>query len=333
MLQTFRHLLRRRSRLILTGLGLSLLLAHAAHATIVERVVAVVGERAILLTDLRQRATPFLLKVYEQPLPDAQRNAAISQVYKATLERMVEEELEQKAAAEAHITVTSEEIDQALRVIASQNGIQPETLIEEAGRQGMNETQYRAELRRQVMQQKMANLRLQGRVRVTDDDIRASYQRLLMQERSQLDFRAAQIVIEIPPGADKATIQEKQELANSLRRRANNGEDFAALVAQYSNDQASKKFGGLLPTQKPIEQPENIARAVMNLNLGHTSRPIRHGHAFVLLKLIERAPSSLPPYEDAKAQLRERVYMEKMGVARRNWLDSLKRRTHVEVRL
>ena len=333
MLQLFKHLLRRRSRLILTGLGLGLLVAHAAQATIVERVVAVVGERAILLTDLRQRATPFLLKVHAEPLPAAQRNAAISQVYRATLERMVEEELEQRAAAQAKITVSSEEIDQALRVIASQNGIQPEQLIDEAGRQGMSETQYRAELRRQVTQQKMANLRLQGRVRVTDDDIRSTYQRLLMQERSQLDFRAAQIVIAIPPGADKATIQRKREFASTLQRRANGGEDFAGLVAQYSDDQASKKFGGLLPTQKPIEQPESMARAVMNLDLGRTSRPIRHGNSFVLLKLIERAPSSLPPFEDAKAQLRERVYMEKMGAARRQWLESLKRRTHVEVRL
>jgi len=333
MLQLLKQPLRRRARLILAGLGFGLLVAHAAHATIVERVVAVVGERAILLTDLRQRATPFLLKVYAEPLPDAQRNAAISQVYKATLERMVEEELEQRAAAQAKISVTSEEIDQALRVIASQNGIQPEQLIDEAGRQGMNETQYRAELRRQVTQQKMANLRLQGRVRVTDDDLRSTYQRLLMQERSQLDFRAAQIIIAVPPGANKAAVRQKQELANSLRRRANAGEDFAALVAQYSDDQASKKFGGLLPTQKPIELPESIARAVMNLDLGRTSRPIRTGSAFVLLKLIERAPTSLPPFEDAKDQLRERVYMEKMGAARRKWLESLRRRTHVEVRL
>lgn len=314
-------------------LGSALFSGGVAHATVIERVVAVVGERAILLSDLRQRATPFLLKVYSQALPDAQRNAAISQVYRVTLDRMVEEELEQKAAAQAHVTVTSQEIDQALRVIASQNGIPAEQLIEEAQRQGMTETQYRAELRRQVMQQKMANLRLQGRVRVTEDDLKSTYQRLLLQERSQLDFRAAQIVIALPPGADKKTITKKRELGESLRRRANRGEDFGELVARYSDDAATKKFGGLLPPQKPIEQPEAVARAVMNLELGHTSRPILTGNSFVVLKLIERAPSSLPPYEQARGQLRERVYMEKMAAARQQWLESLRRRTHVDIRL
>lgn len=314
----------------LSCVGLS---SNVARATIVERVVAVVGERAILLSDLKQRATPFLLKVHGQEMPDAQRNAAISQVYRATLDRMVEEELEHKAAAQARITVTSEEIDQALRVIASQNGIPPEQLIDEAKRQGMTETQYRAELRRQVLQQKMANLRLQGRIRVTEDDLQSTYQRLVMQERAQLDFRAAQLVLVIPRGADEATIAQKRALANQLQARANAGEDFSELVRKYSDDEASKQFGGLLPPQKPIEQPEPIARAAMHLELGRASRPIRFKNTFIILKLIERAPSSLPPYEQAQDQLRERVYMEKMAKARRHWLDNLRRRTHVEVRL
>jgi peptidyl-prolyl cis-trans isomerase SurA len=104
-------------------------------------------------------------------------------------------------------------------------------------------------------------------------------------------------------------------------------------VLKYSEDEASKRVGGLLPPQKPIEQPEPIARAAMNLELGSTSRPIRYNQTFIILKLIERAPSSLPPFEQARDQLRERVYMEKMGKARRHWLDALRRRTHVEVRL
>lgn len=320
-------------RLTLCALAALLLVASAANATIVERVVAVVGERAILLSDLRKRATPFLLKVYGQSLPDAQRNAAISQVYRATLERMVEEELEQKAAAQARVTVTGQEIDQALKVIAAQNGIPPEQLIDEAKRQGMTETEYRAELRRQVIQQKMANLRLQGRIRVTEDDIQSTYQKLMRQERSQLDFRAAQIVLVIPEGADDTTLRAKRNLANQLQKRANAGAEFAELVRQYSQDPASRKLGGLLPPQKPIELPESIARAVMNLELGETSRPIRFGNALILLKLIEREPSSLPPYEEAQRQLRERVYMEKMAKAREHWLEALRRRTHVEIRL
>jgi len=138
-----------------------------AEATVVERVVAIVGERAILLSDLRDRARPFLLKVYQDVPNGAQRAAAISQLYKTLIERMVDEELEQRAAGRARIVVTAKEIDDAIARIAAQNGISVERLVEEAARSGLNERHYRNEVRRQVLEAKLLNLKLQGRIRVS----------------------------------------------------------------------------------------------------------------------------------------------------------------------
>jgi peptidyl-prolyl cis-trans isomerase SurA len=53
----------------------------------------------------------------------------------------------------------------------------------------------------------------------------------------------------------------------------------------------------------------------------------------MVLKLVERGPSQLPEYDKAKPQLQTRVYAEKMDAARRQWLDGLRKRTHVDIRL
>jgi peptidyl-prolyl cis-trans isomerase SurA len=53
----------------------------------------------------------------------------------------------------------------------------------------------------------------------------------------------------------------------------------------------------------------------------------------VIFKLVERAPSQLPPFEQAEMQLLQRVQLRKMEKVRRRWLDDMRRRTHVEVRL
>src|SRR5262245_2903651 len=86
-----------------------LLSAHAAHAGVVERVVAIVEDRAILLSELRERAQPFLAQL--AAAQEAQRAAASSQLQSTLLHRMVDEELEHRAAARAHITVTAQEIE------------------------------------------------------------------------------------------------------------------------------------------------------------------------------------------------------------------------------
>ncbi|MEQ9317600.1 MAG: hypothetical protein RIF41_00525, partial [Polyangiaceae bacterium] len=50
-------------------------LAPTSEAVVVERVVAVVGEKAILLSDLRRRARPFLVRLYAQ-IPSGPQRAA-----------------------------------------------------------------------------------------------------------------------------------------------------------------------------------------------------------------------------------------------------------------
>src|SRR5690606_16970369 len=151
-----------------------------ARAAIVERVVAVVGERAILLSDVRERSKAFLLRVYDTVPPGPQRDAAISQIYRAVLNKMVEEELEDTAAARAGVVVPARETDQACARVAAQDGLPPGALIAEAKRSGLSEEQYRQELRRQLLQAKLAILRLQGRIRVTENDLKRAYRAMVL---------------------------------------------------------------------------------------------------------------------------------------------------------
>ena len=88
-----------------------------------------------LLSDLRSRATPFLVQVHSSVPVGAQRNAAISQVYKAVLQKIIDEELEEKAASQAKVVVSAREVDEAIERVATQNRITSERLLAEAGRE------------------------------------------------------------------------------------------------------------------------------------------------------------------------------------------------------
>lgn len=310
----------------LLGVALSTLLSQPAQATVIERVVAVIGDRAILLSDLKARAQPFLIQVTQGVQPGAQRSAAISQVYKGVLDKIVDEELEERAAIQAKINVTSKEIDDAILRVAAQNQITPQKLLSEAARTGVNEPQYRDELRRQLLQAKLVNVRLQGRIRVTDEDLQLAYHKLVLEERQKLNLRVAWI--RIPGGSDgsgRALAERVAEAAHS--------QEFAQLARQFSQDRATRDTGGQLPQTKLAELPTGVARASLDLQVGEASPPLRIGDDYVIVRVNSRDSSQLPAFEEARRELGDRVYMEKMGQARRSWLDGLRRRNHVEVRL
>ena len=307
-------------------MALSGLLSHPAQATVVERVVAVIGDRAILLSDLKARAQPFLIQVTGGLKAGAQRSAAISQVYKGVLDKIVDEELEERAAIQAKVTVTSKEIDDAIARVAAQNQISVQKLLSEAAKTGVNEAQYRDELRRQLLQAKLVNVRLQGRIRVTEEDLKLAYRKIVMEDRAKLGLRVAWI--RIPTGSNGSGHALAERVAEAAH-----SQDFAQLARRFSQDPSTRESGGQLPQTKLADLPAGVARASMALEVGESSQPLRMGDDFVIVRVNSRDASQLPSFDEARRELGDRVYMDKMGQARRTWLDGLRRRNHVEVRL
>ncbi|MRG92039.1 peptidylprolyl isomerase [Polyangium spumosum] len=338
--------MRSRQRLVALGLVLAAALAQQpAEAIVVERIVAVVGDDPILLSELRARAKPFLLQVQQRVRPGAEQAAAESQVFKDTLEVMIDQKLETQAAERAGVTVTPEEVENAFRNIAAAQGLTTAELFREAkARSALTEQEYRDEIRRQILEGKMLQLRVKGRVRITEDDVKAMYERTLREERKRRDYRPAWIVLQIIPGSSPEAIAERKQLAAELMTRARAGEDFAALARAYSDETNTRDVGGDLGIRAPVGSPQalqgqrpalapDFENAVMALEPGQVSNVIQVDKGLVILKLLSRQPSRYTTYEAAKPEMVQRLQTEILDKAKRKWLDELKKRTHLDVRL
>lgn len=142
-----------RPRVIRSLVGLALLFAApAARASpVVDRLVAIVDETPIFLSDVRARARPHLLSI-DAKKPDAAKRAAMeARAYREQLEQMIEEELIARAAKDDRIEVTSAEIDAALAMLSKETNLSREALLAEVARQGFTEAEYRAEIGRQLL--------------------------------------------------------------------------------------------------------------------------------------------------------------------------------------
>jgi parvulin-like peptidyl-prolyl isomerase len=170
-------------------------------------------------------------------------------------------------------------------------------------------------------------VRLQGRIRVTEDDLRSSYRRLVLEERERLSLRVAWVVVPI-----KDDQKGQRALAERVATAARTT-DFGELARRYSEDPSTKDQGGVMPATMPEQLPPVLHRAVSALEAGEASPVLVYANAYVIVKVLARQESQLPAYNEARQELSERVYVEKMNQARRNWLDNLRRQHHVEVRL
>ncbi len=318
-------------------LGASATTTKPAEAAIVERIVAVVGERPILLSELRQRARPHLFRIALSTQNATQQAAAESEMFRELLTRLIDERLEEGAADKAHLTVTPEEVDNGIRQVAAQARLEPKQLIAEAKRQGLTEQDYRDEIRRQVLEGKLIQLRVRGRVRVTEQDAQAAYTRYVKELGQQAPVELHILVLQVPPGATRETEAARATLGEELSRRGNAGEDFCKLIATYSDDARTKNTcgsNGPVPLQMLL--PE-LQQAATTLKPGEVSAPIIFrdptGQQAVLIVQPATTPSKAPPYEQIKEQMMERAFVDATERQRKMWLQELRRGIYIDVRL
>lgn len=326
--------MRKLSRALLSTLALAagLGLTPRAEASIVERVVAVVGDKPILLSDLRHRARPYLFRIVAQTQNRNEQAAAENQMFKELLDRMIDDRLEESAAEKARLTVTPEEVDNGIRNVAAASGLDPRALVAEARKQGLTEQDYRDEMRRQVLEGKLVQLRVRGRVRVSDQEARAAYSRWVRDLSDQQPVEIRLIALRLLPSMTPEEQKARHVLAEEITRRAKAGEDFCQLVEAYSDDASTKATCGSRGPQPLQTLIAPIRDVASRLGPGEVEGPIAYGQDVLLVVQLRERPD-VPAFEKVKDQMLERAYGEAMERQRKLWLQELRRGVYVDVRL
>ena len=159
----------------------------------VERVVAVIDDEPLFASEVRQRTQPFIVRIREQndgkPKPKEE-----AQALQAMLERMIEERLIARHAAEKLIAVDSKQVDEALERIAKLGNKTVEALLDEVLEStGLDAAAYRAEIRRQILEGKV--LLVEAGTPPTDPNARAVF--LANKKRDLLRRLHAQHAVEV----------------------------------------------------------------------------------------------------------------------------------------
>lgn len=313
----------------------------SARAALVERIVAVIGDRPVLWTELLHRAIATRVQIRMQARDPNLISVQEQEMYKELLQHMIDERLEEQQADRAHVTVTEDEIDRGIANIASQAQAQqgrPVTandVFDEVRRRGLSEQDFRDEIRRQILEGKLIELRVRPRVRVTDGDAHAAYQRWTQELKDQQPVDVHILALRVPTTWTKPQIDARMALAEEIARRAREGEDFCQLVAQYSDDVSTKDSCGSHGAQPLANLLPPIQQALQTLKPGSISDPIpvTVGQDQVLVVLQPLAQQRIPPFDDVKSEMTQRALIDGLDRARRQWLEELRRNVYIDVRL
>lgn len=309
------------------ALGLTLALAlggafelpSAAHSQdIIERVVAVVNDEAIWLSEVRKRAMPFLEAVLDEPT-DVRRDAALQTLYVRIAKELVNEELIEEAAREMQLRVTNAEIDRGIENLQTQNGLTEDQFWQAVGQQGFTETEYRRAMRRQVLRLKVLNTRLRDRINVSEAEVREVYEQQIRRASRRrcfaLDVRPFRVDPEAPDGDPTLACAEAQRVSETATPETFGGQDVGVVCE------------GAMPAA--------LEEAVSELQPGDISTPIptEGGCLVVRVRSQETGAGDVPEYDAMKEAIYRDLVNRAMAREEPLFLDELRRNAVVDERL
>ena len=144
---------------------------------------------------------------------------------------------------------------------------------------------------------------LSSRITVTEEECRGFYHTHRDAFALPRRLRASHLFLAAPPETPSEDVESKRLLIESLSQRIEQGEDFSDLVAEASEDEATKGRGGDLGFFASSRMLPEFFAAATNLPVGGLSKPIRSPLGFHIVQLTSIEPARLISFEEARAEI------------------------------
>lgn len=261
---------------------------------VVERIVAIVGDSAITLTELQEA----VLVTAQGNLP--KDPAQLGQLQDEALKSLVEQLLVLQAAArDSTLKVADEEIEgrveQAMTGATQQIG-GAQRFQEALAQEGMTQAEYREQLKQRIKRDQISQLFFRSRLRnaqgvvISEDEMRAMYEARKDQLAHPELITLRQAVVDAA-ASDSAWAAAKARI-DSVAAKVKAGGDFAELAKQYSMD-GSAANGGDLGWFRRGAMVKEFEESAFRLPIGKVSEPVRTQFGWHLIKVERTRPGEV----------------------------------------
>jgi peptidyl-prolyl cis-trans isomerase SurA len=147
-----------------------------SETLLVERVVARVDGRPILLSDVRRRSRPFLLRIATESLTI--RAVQTRRIHQSVLDLLIDENIIERVGTQRDIEITDGEVNASLERIAADNDLDVRGLLADVRLEGLTDAEYREYIRREMLRGRLEGNE-EGRKALTSAREAACIERML----------------------------------------------------------------------------------------------------------------------------------------------------------
>lgn len=315
-----------------------------SDATVVEEIIVRINSSIISLSDLKKSQEQLAAdSAHQDPNlpPDAQPKQ------QDLLRDLIDSKLLAQKADELGISADTDVIKRLDDLRKQMHAESMEDLEKAAQAQGVSFEEFKQNMKEQILTQKVIQSEVGAHISVTQQEMQEYYNQHKEEMQRPETVRLSEILIStqapaaaqavakaglaLPPAPNTDLVAEAKAKADSIYAELQKGAKFSELAQKNSNGPTAAQ-GGDLEYFKRGTLSKQLEDPVFGLKPGQYTEPIRTNQGWVILGVTEHIPEGIPPFKDVEGGIQERIYMQKMQPALREFLTKLRENAYIYIK-
>ncbi len=312
----------------------------ASAQELIDRIVAVVNDEAITLSELNNEGKDFFQQIIAQA-PPGEVEAALNKARTEVLASLVNTRISAQKAAELGVSVSDAEVTATVDQLLKNNRITLEAFRQDLIASGKTEAGFRDSVRERLMKRKLVEIEVQSKIVITDEKAKEYYENNYTRKKDEAGYYILQMGFSWDKDAKLAALSDEQKKeakieaekrAQEVRAQAVAGGNFRELARQHS-DLPSAVEGGDIGFFKEDEMAVYMRRTITALAPGEISPIVETASGYQFFKLLSTESGGVVPFESVQNEIREILYQQEIERQYKKWLDGLREQSYVKLML
>jgi peptidyl-prolyl cis-trans isomerase C len=265
------------------------------------------------------------------PYATVQEDPRAKEVLRQILDNLIDRELLLQQAKSLKMAVPAQQVDTQMQQLLKRFPSQ-EAFEQALTAQNLSLDAVKKDVERQMLRQQLVKKEILDKVTVSAGDVQTFYDKNKDKYVEEEQVRARHILIKVPPEASPADDTKLKGKADDALKRAKQGEDFAVLATELSDDSSKGNGGdlGFFPRGRMVAPFEEVAFA---LQPGQMSEVVRTQFGYHIIKVEEHKTGRALPFDEAKSQVKEDLTQQQTYERYQQYMAGLRGKAKVEVLL
>ncbi|MCK4422621.1 MAG: peptidylprolyl isomerase [Candidatus Omnitrophica bacterium] len=303
-----------------------LIICSGEIARAAEKIVAVVGNELITLSELEEALTP-VYKQYKALFKGEELEVKSKKAREEIFAQMIKDKVILQEAGKLGVTIREEDVDDKLNEMIAKFPSE-EKFFAALKNEGIALESIRDKYRERLIIRKLTNMEVRAKVVLRPQELMDYYNNNKREFIEVEEIKLKTILIRVEEdGSDEAARTRMEEIRTMLLE----GMDFGRL-ALVTSEGPEAKIKGDIGFVKRGELLEEVDKVIFKLQPGEISEPIRTEIGYHLFKVEVKKESRVKEFKEVRRYIEDKLFQQKAVTRFNEWISKLEEDVYISVK-